>query len=125
MTETFGSRPADLVAAIGPCLGAAAAKSARTSRRLSARRRRRASMRAWFTPGSGDRSFLDLERANRDQLERRGIDPSRDLRLRLCTKTHRARLHSYRETERRRAAARCDRIVSAAVSVTAARLSTE
>jgi copper oxidase (laccase) domain-containing protein len=54
------------------------------------------SMRAWFTAGNGDRSFLDLERANRDQLEKAGLNPSRIHSSGICTKTHRDRLHSYR-----------------------------
>ena len=41
-----------------------------------------ASMAAWFSPGTGDRSFLDLERANRDQLAGGGRQPGRDLRVR-------------------------------------------
>jgi copper oxidase (laccase) domain-containing protein len=50
----------------------------------------------WFAPGRGDRLFLDLERANRDQLEAAGLEPSRIFTSGLCTKTHHARLHSYR-----------------------------
>jgi YfiH family protein len=97
LQETFGSRPADLVAAIGPCLGRccgevgpdvlAAFRAGGADERL---------MQAWFTPGAGDRSFLDLERANRDQLARAGLDPARVFASGLCTRTHRARLHSYR-----------------------------
>ena len=68
------------------------------SRRGVPRRRRRPSdrSRAWFTPGTGDRSFLDLERANRDQLEAAGLYPESIFTSGLCTKTHRDRLHSYR-----------------------------
>jgi copper oxidase (laccase) domain-containing protein len=53
-------------------------------------------MTAWFTPGSGDRSFLDLERANRDQIARAGVPADRIFTSGLCTRTHRDRFHSYR-----------------------------
>ena len=51
---------------------------------------------AGFSPGTGDRSFLDLERANRDQLEAAGVRAEAIFASGLCTKTHLARLHSYR-----------------------------
>jgi copper oxidase (laccase) domain-containing protein len=40
--------------------------------------------------------MLDLERANRDQLVRAGLAPESIFASGLCTKTHHARLHSYR-----------------------------
>jgi len=55
-----------------------------------------AEIAAWFAPGRGDRSMLDLERANRDQLVRAGLDPQSVFTSGLCTKTHHDRLHSYR-----------------------------
>jgi YfiH family protein len=97
MTEAFGSRPADMIAAIGPCLGRCCGEvGPDVLAAFRAGGADEASMQAWLTPGTGDRSFLDLERANRDQLERTGIDPSRVFASGLCTRTHRARLHSYR-----------------------------
>ena len=94
---TFGTRPADLMAAIGPCLGRCCGEvGPDVLDAFRAGGADAASMRAWFTPGSGDRSLLDLERANRDQLERAGLDPARIFASGLCTKTHRDRLHSYR-----------------------------
>jgi purine-nucleoside/S-methyl-5'-thioadenosine phosphorylase / adenosine deaminase len=97
MAKTFGSRAADLVAAVGPCLGAccgevgpdvvAAFKGGGASSR---------EIEAWFAAGAGDRSMLDLERANRDQLAAAGVDPARIHASGVCTKTHRDRLHSYR-----------------------------
>jgi len=90
-------RPRDIVAAIGPCLGRccgevgpevrAAFRGSGTIDALADR---------WFAPGRGDRLFLDLERANRDQLEAAGLEPSRIFTSGLCTKTHHARLHSFR-----------------------------
>ena len=93
----FGSRPSDLVAAIGPCLGACCGEVGPDV--LDAFRSGGASdaaIQAWCAPGRGDRFMLDLERANRDQLARAGVDPASILTAGLCTKTHRDRLHSYR-----------------------------
>lgn len=95
MGDAFGSRPADLLAAIGPCLGqccgevgpdVVAAFSAAFA----------APARHWFAPGVGDRSFLDLERAVRDQLGFMDLQESRIFSSGLCTKTAHRRLHSYR-----------------------------
>jgi len=97
MGEAFGSRPADLIAAIGPCLGRCCGEvGPDVLAAFRAGGAEDASMDAWFTPGQGDRSWLDLERANRDQLASAGIDPARIFASGLCTKTHRDRLHSYR-----------------------------
>ena len=97
MQETFGSRPPALVAAIGPCLGACCGEvGPDVVDAFRAGGADRASLAAWFTPGSGDRSFLDLERANRDQLQAAGVRPDAIFSSGLCTKTHRERLHSYR-----------------------------
>ena len=49
-----------------------------------------------FTRAPAIGRCLDLERANRDQLERAGVNPDAIFGSGLCTKTHRARLHSYR-----------------------------
>jgi YfiH family protein len=97
MHAAFGSRPGDLRAAIGPCLGACCGEigpdvvEAFRSGGAGA-----SSIAAWFAPGAGDRSFLDLERANRDQLIAAGLAPGAVFSSGLCTKTHRDRLHSYR-----------------------------
>lgn len=97
MHETFGTRPADLLAALGPCLGRCCGEvGPDVVAAFRAGGAGEASIAAWFAPGERDRSFLDLERANRDQLERAGLDPARIFASGLCTKTHRDRLHSYR-----------------------------
>jgi YfiH family protein len=97
MGETFGTRAAGLIAAIGPCLGRCCGEvGPDVLAAFRAGGADEASMRAWFTPGERDRSFLDLERANQDQLVRAGLDPERIFASGLCTKTHRERLHSYR-----------------------------
>ena len=97
MQETFGSRPADLIAAIGPCLGACCGEVGPDV--IEAFRSGGAGdteIAAWFVPGRGDRSMLDLERANRDQLVSAGVSPASIFTSGLCTKTHHDRLHSYR-----------------------------
>jgi polyphenol oxidase len=93
----FGCRPRDIVAAIGPCLGRCCGEVGPDVRdAFRANGTTDETLERWFTPGRGDRLFLDLERANRDQLERAGLDPSRIFTSGLCTKTHHDRLHSYR-----------------------------
>jgi YfiH family protein len=97
MTKEFRSRAADLIAAIGPCLGACCGEvGPDVVEAFRAGGAGDASIAAWFTPGTGDRSFLDLERANRDQLVEAGLDPGAVFSSGLCTKTHHDRLHSYR-----------------------------
>jgi hypothetical protein len=97
MTKEFGSRAAELVAAIGPCLGACCGEvGPEVVEAFRAAGAGPAAIAVWFTPGTGDRSFLDLERANRDQLIAAGLDPDAIFSSGLCTETHHARLHSYR-----------------------------
>jgi len=99
MHETFGSRVSDLVAAIGPCLGACCGEvGPEVVEAFRAGGADRASLAAWFTPGAADRSFLDLERANRDQLIGAGLHAAAIFASGLCTKTHHDRLHSYRSS---------------------------
>jgi YfiH family protein len=97
LQREFGCRPHDLAAAIGPCLGACCGEvGPDVVEQFRAGGATPASIGAWFSPGNGDRSFLDLERANRDQLERAGLDPACIYASGLCTRTHHERLHSYR-----------------------------
>jgi YfiH family protein len=97
MAKEFGSRPADLIGAIGPCLNACCGEvGPDVLDAFRAGGADAASIAAWFTPGNGDRSFLDLEGANRNQLERAGLEPAAIHASGLCTKTHHGRLHSYR-----------------------------
>jgi YfiH family protein len=93
----FGSSSRDLTAAIGPCLGACCGEvGPDVPEAFRAGGAEDANLKDWFTPGRGDRSFLDLERANRDQLVRAGVRAEAIFASGLCTKTHHARLHSYR-----------------------------
>jgi YfiH family protein len=97
MQREFRSRPAVLIAAIGPCLGACCGEvGPEVVEAFRAGGADNAAVAAWFTSGAGDRSFLDLERANRDQLIVAGLNPDAVFASGLCTKTHQDRLHSYR-----------------------------
>ena len=97
MTREFGSKPDDLIAAIGPCLGPCcgevgpevvdAFREAGHGEDRIAR---------WFVTGPSGRPYLDLWRANADQLEAAGLGAGNIHIARLCTKTHAGVLHSYR-----------------------------
>jgi YfiH family protein len=97
MRDEFGSRPADLIAAIGPCLGSCCGEVGpevvQAFRSGGADER---SIGRWFSPGQGDRVQLDLAGANRDQLIGSGLVPERIFVSGLCTKTWSGDFHSYR-----------------------------
>jgi YfiH family protein len=95
--KEFGCKAANVIAAIGPCLGKGCGEvGPEVVEAFRAGGADRATIAAWFSPGTGDRSMLDLERANRDQLERAGVNPDTIYGSGLCTRTHHDRLHSYR-----------------------------
>lgn len=97
MRDVFGSDPGDLVAAIGPCLGECCGEvGPEVLEAFRADGASDASLRAWFRPGFGDRAYLNLERANFDQLVSAGVPVTNVHVAALCTKTHRQRFHSYR-----------------------------
>ncbi len=97
MQRELGSAPADLIAAIGPCLGVCcgevgedvveAFREAGSDDREIAR---------WFSMGPGGRRHVNLVRANRDQLERAGLEPANIYAADLCTRSHPEVFHSYR-----------------------------
>ena len=97
MTGEFGTNPADLVVAIGPCLGQCCGEvGPDVVDAFRAGGAGAAAIARWFAPGRGDRLLLDLELANRDQLQASGVNPETIFTAGLCTKTNRERLHSYR-----------------------------
>lgn len=96
LQREFGSEPRDLVAAIGPCLGACCGEVGPEVVEAFRRTFGAATANAWFGPGARDRSYLDLERANADQLACAGMDRDRIFASGLCTRTHRESFHSYR-----------------------------
>ena len=93
----FGCRPAELVAAIGPCLGLCCGemgpevvdmfRDAGHSEEQIAR---------WFEAGPSGRPYFDLWGANREQLESAGLRSSAIFSAGLCTRSHPEVFHSYR-----------------------------
>lgn len=97
MQETFGSRPVDLVAAIGPCLGACCGEvGGEVVDAFRTAGHGEESLTRWFQTGASGRPHLDLALANADQLTRAGVPAHHVHVAGLCTKTHSAVLHSYR-----------------------------
>ncbi|HET7619602.1 MAG TPA: polyphenol oxidase family protein [Vicinamibacterales bacterium] len=97
MHDAFGTDPADVIAAIGPCLGACCGEvGPEVVEAFRAGGASERSVASWFRAGNGDRSWLDLPGANRDQLQQAGVPCDRIFVADLCTRTHLGRLHSYR-----------------------------
>jgi hypothetical protein len=97
LTETFDSNPADIVAAIGPCLGSCCGEMGpEVVEAFRAAGHSAADVDRWFTTGPTSRPYLNLETANRDQLESAGVPAPRIFGSGICTKTNATRLHSYR-----------------------------
>jgi YfiH family protein len=97
MTREFGSDPEDLMAAIGPCLGPCCGEvgpEVVIAFREAGHGENR--IGRWFATGPSSRPYLDLWRANADQLEAAGIGAANIHIAGLCTKTHAGVLHSYR-----------------------------
>ncbi|MDR7543284.1 MAG: peptidoglycan editing factor PgeF [Armatimonadota bacterium] len=93
MAEAFGSRPADLIAAVGPSIGPCCYEVDAAVM---------AGFSAW--PWRGDvfvarrlgRWMLDLWEANRRQLVGAGVRPEAVSMVRLCTSCHRGLFFSHR-----------------------------
>ena len=97
MQETFASRPADLLAAIGPCLGPCCGEvGSEVVDAFRAAGHGDEALARWFQTGASGRPYLDLALANRDQLTRAGVRAENVHVAGLCTKTHAGVLHSYR-----------------------------
>jgi YfiH family protein len=97
MEHEFGSRPGDLVAAIGPCLDVCCGEVG--DEVVDAFRAAGHDARAverWFSIGPGGRFHLHLARANRDQLETAGVGRERIHVAGLCTRSYPEVFHSYR-----------------------------
>ncbi len=103
LAERFHTKPADVVAAVGPSIGACCYEvGADLAGHFSAH----AEAPCWFS--SDARPRLDLWRATRDQLTRAGVPAAQVHVAALCTFDHPALLHSYR-----RDGARAGRLVAA------------
>ena len=96
LENDYGSRPQDLVAAIGPSLGSCCGEMG--DEVVGAFRHEghsEASIAAWFDRSRG-RPHFDLWRANQDQLVTAGVRPGAIHLSRLCTRSHPDAFHSYR-----------------------------
>ena len=97
MQRELRSEPADLVAAIGPCLGPCCGEMGEEV--LQAFRdagHDDRSIARWFSREDGKRPHFDLWRANLDQLVAAGIPPDSIHIAGLCTRTYPEVFHSYR-----------------------------
>lgn len=97
LAREFGSRPDDLVVAIGPSLGVCCGEMGeevvdafRTSGHPES------DIGRWFDRQPGRKPHFDLWRANCDQLERAGVPAGNIHVAGLCTKTSADVFHSYR-----------------------------
>jgi len=97
MRRAFGSTPGDLVAAIGPCLSVCCGEvGEEVVEAFRGEQHPEAEIERWFSIGPGGRHHLHLARANRDQLERCGLDPANIYVADVCTRSYPDVLHSYR-----------------------------
>jgi polyphenol oxidase len=91
MTSRYGTRPHDVVAAVGPSIGPCCYE---VGFELAARFSAHPEAPTWFTRDA--KPHLDLWRATRDQLVRAGVPEPHINVCRLCTFDHPALFHSYR-----------------------------
>jgi polyphenol oxidase len=97
LQQHFGSRADDLVAAIGPSLGACCGEMGEeVVEAFRAGGHDDESIERWFVREAGRKPHFDLWRANREQLERAGVPPDAIHVAGLCTRTHAGVFHSYR-----------------------------
>jgi YfiH family protein len=98
MRVVFGTRAADVVAAIGPCIGPCCYEVGADV--LDAFRRAgflESGIGRWFLrEPDGSHFMLDLARATNDQLQSAGVDRHSIVASGLCTACHPALFHSYR-----------------------------
>jgi polyphenol oxidase len=96
MAREFGSRPGDLIAAIGPSISAASYEVGPDVRARFDRQFSPDDIARWFAPGRADRWQFDSWRAAQDQLEAAGVPTGQIHVARLCTAVHADLLCSYR-----------------------------
>jgi YfiH family protein len=97
MAREFGSRPDDLVAAVGPCLDVCCGEVGdEVVDAFRAAGHDEGAIERWFSTGPGGRFHLHLARANRDQLVSAGLAPEHIHVAGLCTRSYPDVFHSYR-----------------------------
>ncbi len=99
----YGTKCADLIAAVGPSIGPCCYE---VGDELAAHFATHEGFTHWFSSGAKPR--LDLWRATHDQLQTAGVPVAHIHVCRLCTSDHPAEFHSYR-----RDGARAGRLVAA------------
>lgn len=90
-----GSRPADLLAALGPCNGACCYEVGEELREAFG-----AGSEGLFRPGPRGKPHLDVRAANVRQLEEAGVLPGRVAHVDECTQCRPDLYHSYRREGR-------------------------
>ena len=97
MSQAFGCRPEDLMAAIGPCLGPCCGEMGHEVVDLfRAAGHDGGRIGRWFQTGASGKPYFDLGRANREQLEAAGLRGDRIFTSGLCSRSHPDVFHSYR-----------------------------
>jgi YfiH family protein len=98
LATTFGSRPADLVAAIGPSISASCYEVGGEVRdRFTSAGFPAPQLERWFTPAQRPGHwYFDGWASVRDQLEEAGLSPDRIHLAGLCTASHPDLFCSYR-----------------------------
>lgn len=96
-TKAMGTRPDDLVVAIGPSIGPCCYEVGPEVREaFLAAGHAEADVSRWCVAGRGDRWQLDVPAANRDQLVALGVPAAQIHVSGLCTACHPDVFHSYR-----------------------------
>ena len=97
LTRTFGSRPADLLAAIGPAIGTCCYEVGEDVRASMAPAFAGLDPSHWFTPGPKSGKWMfDTWASAREQLEAAGIPANQLFVAGLCTASHPDAFCSYR-----------------------------
>jgi len=98
LQQQYGCRPEDLVAAIGPSIGACCYQVGFEVREAFLSPSSPVDLDGWFSPDPhrSDRLRFDGWAANRDQLIAAGLNPAHVHVARLCTMTHLSHFYSYR-----------------------------
>jgi polyphenol oxidase len=97
LQQEYGSRPDDVVAAIGPSIGACCYQvGPSVLEGFQHDGHSQALVATWFSPDEGDRLRLDQWAANRDQLIAAGVPAGQVYIAQLCTMTHLSVFYSYR-----------------------------
>jgi polyphenol oxidase len=97
LATRFGSKPEDLIVAIGPCIGPERYEVGQdVVDAFVAAWPQDAARGTWWVPRAPGKYLLDLWTITRDQLAAADLNPSRIHLAGLCTSTHATALHSYR-----------------------------